>query len=89
MYTGCKDSLWQNSLPEEFITFRPGGRFQYSLCHPRAFVANVRAGVSSPVFKRSQTSSRSQSGFFTSVIQGQIIIRSSTDLLRDILEPLT
>ena len=52
-------------------------------------MANVRAGVSSPVFKRSQTSSRSQSSFFTAVIQGQIIIRSSTDLLHDILEPLT
>ena len=52
-------------------------------------MANVRASISSPVFKRSQTSSRSQSGFFSAVIQGQIIIHSSTVLLRDILDPLT
>ena len=89
MYAGYKESLWQNSLPEEFFICRPGGRFQYSLCHPRAFMANVRASVSSPVFKRSQTSSRSQSGFFSAVIHGQIIIHSSTVLLRGILDPLT
>lgn len=45
--------------------------------------------MSIPVFKRSQTSSRSQSSFFTAVIQGHIIICSSTVLLHDILDPLT